>query len=63
MRRIASPFRWSWDAILFSLLALGAALSLLPQGPWLIPLDLIAVVLLTAGAGRATSVFTRRKPT
>ena len=56
MRLIDQHIRWSWDAFIMGLLGVSVALSLLPDGPWLIPLDAIAGGLLLAGLVRSVEV-------
>jgi hypothetical protein len=43
------------------LLGASVALSLLPDGPWLLPMDLIAIGLLVAGTIRSAQVLFFRK--
>ena len=56
MRGIDQHIRWSWDAFIIGLLGVSVALSLVPDGPWLIPLDAIAGGLLLAGLVRSVQV-------
>ena len=57
MRRVHLPLRWSWDAFFAGMLVMSVALLLLPNGPWLLPLDLIAIGFLVAGAIRSAQVL------
>jgi hypothetical protein len=51
---------WSWDAFILSLLAVSALLSLLPDGFWLVPLDVVAIGFLAAGAVRSATALKKR---
>jgi hypothetical protein len=53
---MASHLRWSWDAFILGLLGASVALSLLPDGSWLIPLDAVGASLLVAGLVRSAQV-------